>query len=199
MKCCRVQQVLFAHFSHWKSSICSGSNTTSAWVGPYEFTVGEIGETCSSAIVIPNLPYSTTDDTANYGDTIEGVPGTTCGVENGYLNGNDVFYAYTATETGVISITMAPSESYSGIFVYNGCANVGVSCIAGVGNFSTDVREIPALSVTAGQTYIILISTWASPQTTPYTLSIQKVNCTPPNNLGATNITTTDAVLSWVR
>ncbi|MFC6097732.1 choice-of-anchor L domain-containing protein, partial [Flavobacterium qiangtangense] len=182
-------------YKYYIRALCANSNSN--WVGPFNFTVSQVGETCSSAIQIPSLPYSTTDDTANYSDTVEGAPGTSCGATFSYLNGNDVFYAYTATETGIINITMTPTGSYSGIFVYNSCANVGVSCIAGVGNSGTGIREIPALAVTAGQTYIIVISTWASPQTTPYTLLIQKVNCTPPTNLGATGFGQTSATLSW--
>jgi gliding motility-associated-like protein len=91
---------------------------------------------------------------------------------------------------------MTPTATYSGIFVYNSCANIGVSCIAGAANSGTAVRNFD-VTVTAGTTYYIVISTWASPQTTGYTLTLQTVNCPPPSTLSASGINQTSANLSW--
>ncbi|MFC6097323.1 fibronectin type III domain-containing protein, partial [Flavobacterium qiangtangense] len=187
-------------YKYYVRALCTGSGTSSAWVGPFTFTTGAPGFTCSSAISVTGLPYSTTDNTTNYGDTTDVNQGTNCGSATNYMTGNDVFYSYTATETGVINISMTPgnaASTFTGLFVYNGCSNVGVSCIAGVANAAVGIREIPALAVTAGQTYIIVISTNAAPQTAAYTLVIQKVNCTPPTNLNAINVTQTAATLTW--
>jgi hypothetical protein len=52
------------------------------------------------------------------------------------------------------------------------------------------------LPVVAGQTYYIVISTNGNPNTIPYTLSIQVVNCAPPTNLGAVG-GQTSAILNW--
>jgi gliding motility-associated-like protein len=184
-------------YKYYVRAICSNGGN-SLWVGPYLFSTSSPGLSCSAPIVIGSLPYSTTDNTVNYSDNtaIEGVPGTSCGATNGYLNGNDVVYAFTPTTSGVVNVTMTPTATYSGIFVYNSCANIGVSCIAGVGNSGTTVRTFD-LSVTVGTTYYIVISTWASPQTTAYTLTLQTVNCTPPTTLTATGIGQTTANLSW--
>src|SRR5690554_3529994 len=68
-----------------------------------------VGEDCSAPIVVGALPYTTTDDTANYTDNpnIEGSPGSSgCGTTSNYLNGNDVVYAYTADFDGVISVQL---------------------------------------------------------------------------------------------
>lgn len=184
-------------YKYYVRAICSNGGN-SLWIGPYLFSTSSPGLSCSAPIVIGSLPYSTTDNTANYSDNIaiEGVPGTSCGATNGYLNGNDVVYAFTPTTSGVINVTMSPTATYSGIFVYNSCANIGVNCIAGAGNSGTTVRTFD-VNVTAGTTYYIVISTWASPQTTAYTLTIQTVNCPPPTTLTATGIGQTVANLSW--
>lgn len=159
----------------------------------------QVGFTCDNPIQIASLPYQTTDNTANYGDTTDVSQPTSCGVLSGnYMTGNDVFYSYTAPTTGLINIKMAPQASYSGIFVYNSCANVGVSCLAGVGNSGLTIREIPALAVVAGQTYIFVISTYATPQTVAYTFNIQSINCAPPSQLTVSNLTQTMANASWL-
>ena len=161
-------------------------------------TYSQTGFTCNSAIQIPSLPYLTNDSTANYGDTTDISQPLLCGVTSGnYMTGNDVFYSYTPTTSGVIAIKMSPLASYSGIFVYAGCENVGVSCIAGVGNNGTTPREISQLSITAGQTYIIVISTYATPQTVSYSLNIQNVSCLNPTLLTTSNITVTSTDLGW--
>ena len=185
-------------YKYYVRALC-GSGASSLWVGPFPFSTSTPGLSCAAPIVVTSLPYSTTDNTANYSDNtaIEASPGASgCGSTNNYLNGNDVVYSYTATTTGVINVSMTPTATYSGIFVYNSCANIGVSCIAGIANSGTNVRAFD-LPVTAGTTYYFVISTWATPQTTAYTLTIQVVNCPPPTTLSASNMTLTSAQLSW--
>jgi gliding motility-associated-like protein len=178
------------------------SNSDSAWVGPFNFTTLTPGLTCPTAIIIPpTLPYSTTDTTANYSDTTDVTQPTACaGTTTNYMTGNDVFYSYTATTTGAIGITMTPSgatATNSGIFVYNGCSNVGVTCLAGVANATAGVRNITSLNVTAGQTYIIVLSSTSTTQTYPYTLLIQQLNCAQPTELAVPAVTPSGAQLSW--
>jgi gliding motility-associated-like protein len=167
-------------YEYYVRAICNPSTNTSLWVGPFTFSTATPGQTCEAPAIIPSIPYVTTDNTSNYGDEYGGSAGTTCGSGNPYLNGNDVFYTFTATNNTPVTITMNPTSAWSGLFVYNSCANVGVSCIAGVANSSTNPRVI-VLPVTAGQTYIIAISTWATgapTQSTGYTLTIVENSCT---------------------
>lgn len=185
-------------YKYYVRADCGGGNTGN-WVGPFYFSTVALGESCTAPIVITTPSYSTTDNTGNYGDTVDGAPGGAagCGSANQYLNGNDVFYSYTAAATGVISINVTNNGAYSGVFVYNSCTNVGVSCAGGaVAGFTPTPLAIPTFAVTAGQTYIIVISTWATPQTTPYTLVIQPVNCAPPVGLPSVG-GLTSAQLSW--
>ncbi len=185
-------------YKYYVKALCSDGGT-SAWVGPFAFSTVALGESCTVPIVIGGLSYSDTDNTGNYADNIDGSPGASgCGSTNGYLNGNDVYYSYTATANGVISIDVTGNGAYSGVFVYTSCANVGVNCAAGATTgFTPAPLSIPTFSVTAGQTYYFVISTWADPQTTPYTLTIQQVNCTKPVGLPTTGIGQTSAQLSW--
>jgi gliding motility-associated-like protein len=185
-------------YSYRVRALCSGG-VNSNWVGPINFTTTSPGLSCAAPIIVGTLPYSTTDNTANYADNtaIEGTPGASgCGSTNSYLNGNDVVYSYTATTTGIINVTMSPTATFSGIFVYDDCANIGVSCIAGAADASTNVRTFD-LPVIAGTTYYFVISTWATPQTTGYTLTLQVVNCAPPTSLSASNMGQNSADLSW--
>jgi uncharacterized repeat protein (TIGR01451 family) len=157
------------------------------------------GFTCNDAIAIPLLPYQTTDDTANYADTYDiNQPASCIGTSGNYMGGNDVFYSYTPTSNEVINIKMSPNASWSGIFVYDGCANLGISCLAGVANGNSALREIPQLAVLAGHTYIITISTFPSPQTVGYNLEIQNIgSCLIPTSLSTSNITDQSATVSW--
>jgi len=186
-------------YVYYVRSLCS--NSSSQWVGPFNFCTSSPGLTCTSAIPVTNLTYSTTDNTTNYANTYSTAQPTACaGTAVNYMAGNDVFYSYTPTTDGAISITMTPigtAATNSGIFVYDGCANVGVTCLAGVADATSNVRNIPSLNVTAGHTYIIVLSSSAATPTYPYNLVIQPLNCAAPTGLAATNLTTTGAQLSW--
>ena len=148
----------------------------------FETTTYEPGNLCENAIAITTLPYTTTDNTENYADVYyEGTPGaSSCGSTNSYLNGNDVVYSYTATADASIKIVLTPEEdnTYSGFFIYDSCANIGVECSGGVANSGFAPREISEFPVQSGQTYYFVISTWASPQTVSYQLDITENTCT---------------------
>jgi len=158
---------------------CGGGDSsyiTTSWTQPVT------GATCEVAIDVAALPYNTSDDTANYGDDYSGGPGTDCGTTNNYLNGDDVVYSYTATSDTSINVALsALGDTYAGVFAYNDCADIGTMCAtSGAFNgFSTDDIDFD-MDVTNGNTYYIVISTWASPQSTTYTLDITENVCTAP-------------------
>ncbi|WP_395062152.1 fibronectin type III domain-containing protein, partial [Flavobacterium sp.] len=159
----------------------------------------QTGFSCTNATPIASLPYQTTDNTANYSDVYDVSQPTTCITSTlNYMTGNDVFYSYTPANNEIINIKMTPLAGWSGIFVYDGCSNLGISCVAGVANSGSTLREIPQLSVLAGHTYIIAISTNATPQTLGYTLQIQNAgSCLSPTQISASNITSSSVSLSW--
>ena len=184
-------------YAYYVRSHCDTSD--SPWVGPFNFSTVVPGLTCATASIIPpTLPYNTNDTTANFSDTTDVTQPTACaGTATNYMTGNDAFYSYTAATTGAISITMTPGGTNSGLFVYQGCANVGVTCLAGVANATAGVRNIPSLNVTAGQTYIIVLSSTSATQTYPYNLLIQQLNCAQPTALAVPSVNPTGAQLAW--
>jgi gliding motility-associated-like protein len=186
-------------YNFYVRSDCGGLSGLSEWAGPQSFTTVAPGLTCAAAITVGSLPYTTTDTTANYADNapIEGSPGATgCGSTSTYLNGNDVVYSFTPTFTGTINVAMTPTGTWSGIFAYSSCANIGVNCLAGVANSGSGIRTFD-LPVVAGSTYYFVISTWPAPQTTGYTLVINRINCLQPTNATVAGISSNSAQASW--
>ena len=99
---------------------------------------------CNEPIVVSDLPYQVKGDkTSNYGNHWDVMQGTGCGASpstTNYFKGIDVFYSYTPSSTGFISVTVTPigsASTNSSVFVYEGCANVGVACVGGMANVLT--------------------------------------------------------------
>ena len=152
----------------------------SIWSGPFQYRVSGPGELCENPIMVTSpLPYTTNDDTLNYGDDYDGPAGTDCGSGFNYLSGEDVVYAYTATSDTSINIELSNlSDTYTGVFIYDSCTNIGIQCLNGaVNGFSTENISIDEFTVTNGATYYIVISTWPAPQSVAYTLTISENTC----------------------
>lgn len=135
------------------------------------------GSLCENPIVITSLPYSTSDDTANYLDSYD--PQTTthpaCAMTtfgNYYHGGNDVIYAYTPAVSGTIKVEIPAALGWTGMFIYTNCADIGVTYAACATGPSAGARTIDNFAVTAGTTYYIFISSWPTPQTVTYTLNV---------------------------
>src|SRR5690606_17858256 len=161
-----------------------GADGFSIWSGPYNYRVSGPGESCSNPLLVTQpLPYISSDNTSNYLNDYSGVPGANCSSDfGGYLNGDDVVYQYSPAADTSIDIELSNlSDVYAGVFVYTDCADIGISCVAGATNsFSTEDLLIDNFSVTAGTNYYIVISTWASPQSVGYTLTITENTCIDP-------------------
>ena len=140
------------------------------------------GALCSNPLDVGTLPYTAVaETTSGFDDDYFGSPGATgCGSTSPYLNGDDKVYSYTSDEDGAIVIDLTNiQDTYTGVFVYASCPDIGASCLAGtVNSFSTADLSIPQVTVTNGTTYYIVVSTWANPQSTTYDLSITKNSCT---------------------
>jgi len=148
---------------------------TNGFVSGVLTVVPPVGDSCTDPLIVGALPYSDTNDTANFTDFYTGSPGTNCGSSSSYLGGNDVVYSFTATFDGAINVELTGTGNWTGIFMYADCADIGVSCLDGGVNGSSGgdivLNNIP---VTNGTTYYFVVSTWPSPQTTPYTLNISQ-------------------------
>ncbi|WP_300568398.1 choice-of-anchor J domain-containing protein, partial [Flavobacterium sp.] len=175
---------------------------SSNWAGPFPFSTLQYGDTCGTPLVIPNLaaPYVAVDNLNNYANpsVVMTTPGSGCVTSSyNYTYGGKAFYSYTPTISGVIKITLTPTEGYTGLFVYNGCTNVGISCLEGIAN-STNAPRVINLPVTAGTNYIILVSSnsW-SMSDVPYTLRVEDTPCPIPFDIEASAILQASAKLSW--
>lgn len=135
---------------------------------------------CENAQSI-TLPFSTTDNTANYSNNYAGAPGMSCNGSLSFLYGNDVVYAYTATFNGSINLFLSTHDKYVGLFVYGSCANIGQICLAGATNqeiiFDTPI-SIVDFPVVQGSTYYFVISNAAPIETIGYTLNVAANTCT---------------------
>ncbi|AWA29574.1 hypothetical protein HYN48_05430 [Flavobacterium magnum] len=160
----------------------------------------QTGNTCDNPIAIPSLPYQVSGYTGNYGDDFDLPQGTSCGAlpaTTNYLAGSEVFYSYTSVVDGDLTLSLTASSLNSGIFVYTNCASVGTACVAGLANSSSSTRSL-TLNAIAGQTYIIVISSSGVTPEINYTLIVQQRMCGPrPFALSASEITGTQATLSW--
>jgi len=163
-----------------RASCGAGDFSTYTPLNGATFMIPPIGGVCTDPIVVNSLPYNTTDTTANYQDDYDGSAGENCGQSsNYYLNGDDVVYSYTPSSDTSINVSMTPDTTYSGIFVYDSCDDIGTECVAGIGESNSNERVFD-MNVYAGTTYYIVISTWASPQSVGYDLSITENTCSDP-------------------
>ena len=146
-----------------------------AWLMPAKAQTGNV---CGTPIVVTSLPYSDAGNTSSYGNdySASDVPPVAPGaVTNGtgstsYLNGDDVVYAYTPSVDQGITISTTNDNSWIGLWAFTGCpfsSTVGYHTAT-----SGTTRSIPGLTLTGGTTYYFVISTWPSPQSTAYTISI---------------------------
>ncbi len=165
----------------------------------FTYSCPPTGAHCVDPLLIDSLPYNTSDDTANYLDDYDGAAGESCGSTFSYLNGDDVVYSYTSSFDGSISVQLAPTDTYAGIFMYDSCDSIGVQCYAGaVNGFSSDIISFEA-DVTTGSTYYFVISTWASPQSTTYDLVISELLCASPTDFVVSDVTSSSVSVSWAQ
>lgn len=98
-----------------------------------------------------------------------------CG-NTSYLTGEDEVFVFTPATSGNITISIASSGSYTGLMLYQGCplsttcSGTASTCIA-FEQSSTGGKSICA-NVVAGQTYYLIVDSWASPACNPYDISI---------------------------
>lgn len=184
-------------YKYYVKAICSDGGY-SDWVGASFFDTVGLGDTCAAAIEITALPYSNTDNTANFSNNYAGNTGIGCGNQDfeGSPSGNDVVYRYTADFTGTISIDLSDMNPYAALFIYNECSDFDSGCLGGAVSGELELPVELDFEVIAGEDYYILISSYYF-ETTNYTLTIQQASCEEPVGLPVTNLGFTTASLSW--
>src|SRR5690554_308228 len=154
-------------------------------LGSYQIGCTLPGSVCENSIVVGPLPYTTTDNTANYGDDYEGtdVP-SIAGAQyaNGtgsasYITGDDVVYEFTPDQDGSFNFDLTNTlDDWIGFWLFEGCPFSSVVAYHTATNGTT--RSLPEINLTGGTTYYVVISSWPAPQSTPYTLNIRENTCT---------------------
>ncbi len=173
------------------------NDTTEATGCPvWSFTTGSapVGAVCEESIIVTSIPYTTTDDTSAYGDDYENSdvpPLAGAQYTNGtgsafYITGDDVVYEFTPATNGTFNFDLSNTlDDWIGFWLFEGCPFTSVVAYHTATTGTT--RSLPAISLTGGTTYYVVISSWPAPQSTPYTLDITQLNCTS----AAVNETTT--------
>jgi len=123
---------------------------------------------------VPSLPYSSSGrTTCGKGNDLSSSNTRICG-NNAYLSGEDEVFSFTPTISGNILVAINSSNSYSGLFLFDGCPltsycnGKAVNCI----NNETSPAGSKSLCgyVVAGKTYYIVVDRWAN--CLPYSISI---------------------------
>ncbi len=140
-------------------------------------SAGSIGSTCGTPHVITGNFAQTGMTTSCFGNDYNSSMG--CGSLN--MDGDDYVFEYTPVNDTCITISLDNAEFSAGLFLLDGCPNSpGVNCIGeSTGNSSLQIYKN---SVTAGNTYYIVVSTDGFPSSTAFDIDIQEVNCPVPNN-----------------
>ncbi len=203
-------------FDVYIAAICD-NNTQSQFAGPYTFETLKYGLSCDFPIEIPDIsstPYILQDNLANWvnPDITYTTQGSNCvsgASTTNYLRGDKIFLTYTPTQSGLVTLTQttftggdSTNNCYnarSSLFVYDSCADVGVSCIAGVVTLNGfQPKTISNLLVQADQTYVIVVSSeLSSGAGICFELEISSPTCAPPGEIVYNSLTEDSVVLSW--
>ncbi|MBK9636443.1 MAG: hypothetical protein IPO63_00970 [Bacteroidetes bacterium] len=85
-------------------------------------------------------------------------------------------FVFTPSTSGNISVNLTSTGSYTGLMLYNGCplsttcSGIGGSCVAF--EQSSSGNKTMCANVVAGQTYYLIIDSWATPTCNPFNISI---------------------------
>ena len=113
------------------------------------------------------MPFSATGmTTCGFGDDYSSADAC----ESSYMNGDDFVFEYTPTDDVLISVTLSETGTYTGVFIIEGCPDVG-ACVS-YNLQSSGNPYLDEIELTGGTTYFIIVSTWPSPQCTDFDIVI---------------------------
>lgn len=128
---------------------------------------------------IGGIPYTDSDDTANFASNYSGEPGGSLCGSGDYLDGRDVVYHYESTIDGTLNIAMSGlSKEDSAVYVYESCADIGSNCIAGKTAPEGSLANYDFfLKVENGKDYYIVVSSLGAGSSVGYTMDITTLDC----------------------
>jgi Secretion system C-terminal sorting domain len=160
---------------------CGASSATTAVVSA---SVSPLGAGVGSFPI--TLPYTISGQTTcGFINDITATNVTNvCGSTN-YYTGEDVVYIFTAAASSTLNANVTSSGSYMGMNLYNGCPTSGGICVANAQSSDGNQSFGCSVSVVSGNTYYLVLDSWASPTCNPYNLSLGLSACASPPTVGA--------------
>jgi hypothetical protein len=135
------------------------------------------GATCSSLLGtgvtnVASLPYASgAGTTCGAANDITNANAVTCGA-SWYYDGEDHIWVFTPASSGTITCSVASTGSYVGLALYQGCPLNNICSGAGTCvafSQSSSGNQSFCATVTAGQTYYLVMDSYPSPNCNAYT------------------------------
>ncbi len=124
--------------------------------------------TCAAASVVV-LPVTNQSLVCGAANDVTAAMGTSCpGVvlsgtgSTSYLGGTEAMYTFTPAGTGSITITLNSTQTWTSIWLFNGCPTSGACAVAITTSTGNEVKTA-TVSVTAGTQYYVVFDSWPSP------------------------------------
>jgi len=170
----------------WKN--CTGSLQRVYWIqsgysannGTYDLQWQVTAGVCAAPgsctdQTIASLPFNQTGmNTTGFGDDYGS--GDAC--FSFYMDGDEYIFDYTPTVNETVNITLTNTGSYVGLFVTDGCPDIG-TCVASATSTAGN-PSIGCINLIAGTQYFFTVSTWPTPQTTAFDIDISVVGASSP-------------------
>jgi len=148
---------------------CSGATAASTPATASIIAVGSCA--ICNQVNVASLPFTLNGQTTcGQGNNVTSANASTVCGSSSYYGGEDATYAFTPSSSGAVNISVTSSGTWMGITLYNGCPISGGTC---VGNAQSSLgNQTLCVTVTAGQTYYLVIDSYPSPTCNPYNVSI---------------------------
>ena len=125
--------------------------------------------TCGTALPLtPGIQQCGTNSNVGSFPDGGGAPTNPC---SGLYNDGEYWFEYTGTGAGLDIDLTNITDTYAGIFVLDDCPAAAPNCVASITNgASTADMNLVTPTLTLGQTYYIVIASWAAPYDTDFCL-----------------------------
>jgi hypothetical protein len=140
---------------------------------------GNNGATCATAVVIPSLPYTISNQTTTCkGNDYTNASSGSC--ISLYESGEDMVFQFTAASAQCLYIALSNTSSLqAGFQLYQNCPGSGIAvCLGyvGGGNVSSN------FTLPSAGTYFIIVDSWAPPDNITFDLSVSSTPGASPND-----------------
>lgn len=153
--------------------------------GGYTLTVRKLpatlpppNDTCTAPVVVTQGAMGVTGDTTGAKDdySISSSPNYSAACRQYFFSGRDLTYQYTASATGTATATVTPQGLFDPALLLLQPVCGAASCVRFADSGGPGVAESLTFSVTAGQTYFLVVDSWDGTQPNTFgafTLTVQ--------------------------